>query len=429
MVLYTQLCVFGFANYGFSPSIPLLARDHRLADSVAALHSTAVAVGAIAAGWATARAVARFGRTRVQSGALLSIAGAVVGYCAFPWLWGTLLAAAVLGCAGNAIVNVTTAALADHHGRAAPAAISEANGLGVGVGMLAPLMLGVASLFPGGWRVGLLLTAPAALAVWFLSRRRALPSAAEHIRPEYDDGHEGPSDHRGGRGRQSKYDGGREGQSANGGGRDGRPVPFPVSFWTAWSVFILCSGFELCMSVWASRELVVHAGLDQPTATMGVTTMLAGMVAGRLGGAGLAQRFSPTRLLICSIALALAGFALFWTLTGPAALAGALVCGLGMSLHFPLAVSRALDTVGGATDAAMSRFALGLGLAVGISPFALSALAGAVGIHLAFLIGPTLLLFALALSLTLGRTPIEPTGPDAEQPVDRVPPRDAEETA
>ncbi|MFE3413414.1 MFS transporter [Streptomyces mirabilis] len=399
VVLYTQLCVFGFANYGFSPSIPLLARDHGLADPVAALHSTAVAVGAVAAGWATARAVARYGRTRVQSGALLSLAGAVAGYCAFPWLWGTLLAAAVLGCAGNAIVNITTAALADHHGRAAPGAISEANGLGVGVGMLAPLVLGVTSLFLGGWRVGLLLTVPAALAVWFLCRRRTLPSAPDHIRPGSD------------------------------GGRDGPPVSFPASFWTAWSVFILCSGFELCMSVWASRELVVHAGLSQPTGTMGVTAMLAGMVAGRLGGATLAQRLPPTRLLPCSIALALAGFALFWAMTGPAALAGALVCGLGTSLHFPLAVSRALDAVGGATDAAMSRFALGLGLAVGISPFGLSALADAVGIHLAFLIGPVLLTFALALSLTLARTPAEPAGLNADQPADRVPPRDGKETA
>jgi len=368
-VLYLQLCVFGFTMYGFSPSIPLLAHDRNLADAVAALHSTGLAVGAIAAGWTTAKAAVRWGRTRVQSAALLILAGAVAAYCAGPWLWSTLLAAVAIGGAGNAIVNITAATLSDHHGPAAPAAISEANGIGAGVGMLAPLVLGAATLLPGGWRLGLLLNVPLAIGAWLVCRRQKLPAASLAPRTV------------------------------------GTPRgKFSSEFWIAWSLFLACSGFEMCMTVWASEELRVHAQLSQATATMGITLMLVGMVTGRLAGAQLAQRWPTGRLLVCSLALALTGFGCFWFLTGPAALAGIFLCGLGMSVHFPLAVSRALAAAEGNTDRAMSLFALGQGLAAGLGPFALSTVATTSGIHLAFLAGPALLAAALALALKLAAT-------------------------
>jgi MFS family permease len=379
LVLYLQLCVFGFTMYGFSPSIPLLADDRNLADAVAALHSTGLAVGAMAAGWTTARTAVRWGRTRVQAAALLTLAGAVAAYCTGPWLWSTLLAAVVIGGAGNVIVNITAAALSDHHGPFAPAAMSEANGISAGVGMLAPLVLGAATLLPGGWRLGLWLNVPLAIGTWWVCRRQKLPPASPAPRDP------------GTRGRR-----------------------FSTEFWSAWALFLACSGFEMCMVVWASEELRVHARLSQSTATMGITLMLIGMVAGRLYGTRLAQRWPTGRLLVCSLALALTGFAGFWFLTGPGALAGIFVCGLGMSLHFPLAVSRGLAAAEGSTDRAMSLFALGQGLAAGLGPFTLSAVAAVSGIHLAFLAGPALLAAALVLALKLAAT---------DQPVNRTAPR------
>ncbi|WP_205314961.1 hypothetical protein, partial [Nonomuraea lactucae] len=65
--LYAQMGVLGFALYGFAPSISLLGHDHRLPAAVAALHSTAMAAGALAAGLATVPAVRRWGRSRVRS--------------------------------------------------------------------------------------------------------------------------------------------------------------------------------------------------------------------------------------------------------------------------------------------------------------------------------------------------------------------------
>lgn len=134
---------------------------------------------------------------------------------------------------------------------------------------------------------------------------------------------------------------------------------------------------------------------------MGVTVMLFGMVAGRLVGARLAQRWPTGKLLAGSLVLTLAGFSCFWLLPNSGALVGILICGLGMSLHFPLAVARALSAAAGHTDRAMSMFALGQGLAAGLGPFALSAVASSSGIHLAFLTGPALLAVALVLALKL----------------------------
>jgi MFS family permease len=369
VVLYTHLCVFSFSMYGFSPSIPLLAHDRNLAATVASLHGTALAVGAITAGWATARATVHWDRTRVQSASLLLLGGAVAAYCASPWLWGTLLAALAIGVAGNAIVNITAAVLSDHHGPAAPAAISEANGIGAGIGMLAPLVLGTATLMSGGWRIGFLVNVPLAIAAWLMSRRTKLPTPIPA--PRHDVIH-----HRG----------------------------YRAEFWIAWSLFLVCSLFEMCMVVWASEHFRVHAQLPQSTATMGITLMLLGMVAGRLVGGRLAQRWPTGRLLAGSVLLTMAGFSCFWLLTGTGALIGILICGLGMSLHFPLAVARALSASAGSTDRAMSLFALGQGLAAGLGPFALSAIATSSGIHLAFLSGPALLAVALVLALNLAAT-------------------------
>lgn len=374
VVLYTHLCVFSFSMYGFSPSIPLLAHDRDLPATVASLHGTALAVGAIAAGWATARATARWGRTRVQSASLLLLGGAVSAYCASPWLAGTLLAAVVIGAAGNAIVNITAAALSDHHGSAAPAALSEANGIGAGVGMLAPLVLGTATLMPGGWRIGLLVIVPLAIAGWLMCRLIELPAPIPV--PRNSAPRSAATRRRG----------------------------YPAEFWVAWSLFLVCSLFEMCMVVWASEHFRVHAQLPQSTATMGITLMLLGMVAGRLVGGRLAQRWPTGRLLAGSLLLTLAGFSCFWLLTGTGALIGILICGLGMSLHFPLTVARALSASAGNTDRAMSLFALGQGLAAGLGPFALSAIATSSGIHLAFLAGPALLAVALVLALNLAAT-------------------------
>ncbi|MFZ5851390.1 MAG: MFS transporter, partial [Actinomycetota bacterium] len=98
-----------------------------------------------------------------------------------------------------------------------------------------------------------------------------------------------------------------------------------------------------------------------------------------------------------ALALCGLGFAVFWTAPWAwLAFLGLAVTGLGISLHFPLGISLAIAAADGATDLATARASYAAGLAVGVAPLALGALADRVGVHLAFLLVPVLLVIAAA---------------------------------
>ncbi len=69
------------------------------------------------------------------------------------------------------------AALADHHGPAGPAALTEANGVSAAIGVLAPLAVGASVAAGFGWRPGLWI-AIVMIVVLFLLRGRF--GGAEH---------------------------------------------------------------------------------------------------------------------------------------------------------------------------------------------------------------------------------------------------------
>ena len=88
-------------------------------------------------------------------------------------------------------------------------------------------------------------------------------------------------------------------------------------------------------------------------------------------------------------AAGIAGFAVFWTAHAPLqAYGGLALAGIGMGLHFPIAITRAIGFSGGRPDLATSYTSLGSGLATGLGPFALGFLADRVGSHTALLAVP-----------------------------------------
>jgi fucose permease len=165
----------------------------------------------------------------------------------------------------------------------------------------------------------------------------------------------------------------------------------------AWAVTLLCIGVEFCLTFWAADELRDRAGASSAAATAGITAIVGGMFAGRLLGGRLALRVPPGRLLLAAVAVTLAGFAGFWFSTAPVpAMAGLVVVGLGIALQYPLGTVRAVAASGGRPDRAAGRLTIAAGLASGIAPFALGALADSIGTHGAFLLVPALLLAAAA---------------------------------
>jgi predicted MFS family arabinose efflux permease len=270
----------------------------------------------------------------------------------------TLGGALLCAFGGSFVVTCTVTVLAAVHHTAAPAAITEANAVAAGVGAVAPLAVGLA-LALGSWRVALLVLLPVV----------AILALVERGTPQPADSGANPD-----RGRNS---------------------PLGRRYWVSWVVVTAGIAVEFCLTLWSADMLHQRTGLSAAGASAAVTALVAGMCLGRTAGGRLALRFTLDNLLYAGIALAAAGFALFWSTTeaGPA-VAGLFACGVGISLYYPLGMARAIAASEGRPDQASARVGLGAALASGAGPFVLGALADATSIHLAMLLVPCLLVVA-----------------------------------
>jgi fucose permease len=353
-VMYGQLAIFGYFLYGFGPVVPLLRDEQSTSRAIASLHGTALAVGGMLGGLVFSWLVRRYGRATVmwlgQTGIVLGVAGLSVAHAPAATIGSVLIA----GTAGTFVINSVTAALADHHGAAGPAAISEANAAAAGIGTISPLIVGASTALGLGWRPGL---AAAAL----LSGVLALVTFGLRVRVP------------------------RSAASATGERAPGRPLP--TQYWLAWGSLFFTGSVEVSFSLWAADVLRDHAGASAGTATAAVSGIVAGMFVGRLVGVRLLLRHAAPPVLLCALAISTAGLTVFWVATVPwLAIAALVVCGLGNSVHYPLAMGLAVQHSDGQPDRAAGRTAYAVGLSFGVAPFVLGWVADRIGPHPAFLI-------------------------------------------
>jgi MFS family permease len=369
-MVYLQLATYGYFLYAFTPSVTLLRDDEHTSRAISGLHGTGLAVGAILAGLAGPRIIERVGRARMIwfSMFLLCLGIGVFTSCRIVPV--TIAGAVIAGFGGTVIVNLSAAILTAHHrGAAGGAAVTEANGFASSCGTFAPLLVSAAIALGVGWRGGVLVTVifAAVIAIVFRNSGGAEHAASPaHLQLD-------------------------------------RPGRMPRAFWRACGVLVLTTAVEFSMTIWSSDVLHVHDGLSKGTAATGVTAIVAGMSIGRLTAGRLALRLPLDRLLLGAFATTIVGFAIFWTFTNPVlAFAGLFVCGLGISLHFPLSITRAITFSEGRADAATGYVALATGMAIGVAPFALGALADHVGSHTALVAVPGFVI-AAALAVGIGR--------------------------
>ncbi len=369
---YGQLGVYGFFLYGFGPSVPLQRDDLQVSSAIGGLHGTALATGSILAGLVFARVSTRIGRAAALRVGLLGLAAGIAVYCLVPVLPATLAGALVCGLFGTFVVTGSVVVLSTTHGPAGPGAVTEANAVAVGIGLVTPLLLGAGESLGITWRPALLLPGVAALAVWTLSVRekRRLETGPDPA-PSAPDA----------------------------------PGPLPTAYWLVWVVVLCCIAVEFCLTFWAADGLRDRTGASSAAATAGVTAVVGGMFLGRLGGGRIALRYAPSTLLLVSVGVALAGFAAFWTSTTPVpALAGLVAVGVGIAVQYPLGTVLAVAASGGRPDRAAGTLSIAAGLASGIAPFALGATADRIGTHTAFLLVPALLAAAAAGVVMVRRT-------------------------
>jgi MFS family permease len=402
---YATFAFWGWFLYGFGPAVPLLRDEQGTTRAVAGLHGTAIALGTIISAAVSVPLVRRFQRRGTLIGATVVAASGITLLVAGPSVPFTLAGALVAGIGGSICLNAVNPVLSDHHGRLGAAAISEANAIAAGCGIVAPLAVGVSVSIGLTWRGAVVLALPlAAVSVVLLLRAPRLPAlvagpvvgstavAMEPSAPEPSAPEPSAVD---------PADVESAEQLARPSDRNGsarRPLGLP--FWLALGLLISAVAAEFCTTFWAPDLLHARDGMTTGASSAAVSAFLVGMTVGRLAGVPLTMRMSGSRLLFGALTVSLFGWAMFWlTTTATVAVAGLAVFGLGLSFVYPLALVRLMVTSDGRPDTANAVCALGVGLASGIAPFALGALADHLGSHRGFLLVPVILVVAMVLLL------------------------------
>ncbi len=362
---YLTLTGWAWFLYGFGAMLPLLVDEQGISRTLGGLHVTAQACGGLIAGALVAPAVRRVRRRgAVIIALLLIVVGIALLSVGAPTAL-TLFAALVLGTGGSLSITVINPILIQHHADAGSAAISEANAVAAGVGLISPLAVGAGIQAGLGWRPALLVTAAVMLvaAWWFARVVRPEPAVDAGLPP-----------------------------------RGSGPGRLPREIWPLMAVVVLCVGVEFSMTTWTAELLRQDIGLSDSSAAKGVSAIVAGMAVGRLLLSRLALRWPPRPLLYLAIGVAVAGWLLLWTASSPGqAVAGLVLAGLGIGGHFPLSLSLMLAHAHGQQDQASGALSIGVSAGIGLAPFALGALADATSVHLAFLVVPGLLVVAVGV--------------------------------
>ncbi|MCP3783241.1 MFS transporter [Micromonospora sp. A3M-1-15] len=409
---YAQLGMWGFFLYGFGPVVPLLRDEQGTSAAVAGLHSTGIAVGALAGGALFAPAARRLGRGPAIWLGLAGVAAGVTALGLLRPLPATIAAVAVIATFGMMVISGVNVVLTAHHGPGAPAALSEANAACAGMGILAPLVIGATVDGGLGWRpvmaveVGLITLVALAALTFRVRLPKAAPAVAAAAAPAR------PArpileTHRSSR-TETVQDLGHRAVAGR----------LPRAYWIAWVLMSVTGSIEVCLSLWTADVLRTHAGLSAGGASAAVAAIVCGMFVGRLAGGRLALRWPPVPLLLAALTVSLAGFALFWSApVGWLAVTGLVVLGLGNALHYPLAISIALAAAGPAADKAAGWASYSMAVGFGIAPVALGWVADGVGPHLAFLLLPGFIAAAMLLTVRLGRALRRPAPGDDRTPV------------
>src|SRR5688572_26947366 len=178
--------------------------------------------------------------------------------------------------------------------------------------------------------------------------------------------------------------------------RAGR-ASLPPAYWAYWALMIAGCGLEFCLLFWAPSYLERIVGFEPAAAAASSAGFPLGMLLGRIALRWLVTRVALRRLMIAALAIAFAGFLIYWGIAWPpAAVAGVFVIGLGIAPLYPLTTDFAVGAAPEARDLAAMRLASAFGLALLLAPIALGALADEAGLGPAHLALPALIILAYA---------------------------------
>jgi predicted MFS family arabinose efflux permease len=377
---YFSIATYAWFIYGFSATQALLRDEQGTSRTVSSIHALVFSLGGIIAGFLGARFILTMGRGKFLAIALLGTTVGVLVYTAPGGFPVTIIGAGLTSFFGTAVIISASAFLFDYQKEAGPAALTEANALAAVAGVLAPLAIGLGSVLVVGWRAGVWILFGGVILSLLLMRRNPLV-----FRVPPDEAM-----------------------------REKEHTPFPRLFWYALFTLFLLLTTEFTLTIWSADLLRERGGFEAGAAAASVAAVTGGILVGRLIGSRFAEYFPVDRILILAISTAMLGWVIVFIPTqGLFILIGLFISGIGVSLFWPLGVSRVVLASGGQSDRATAFSTIAGGTAGGVGPFALGALADAVGVHSAFIFLPIALSLGFLLMITNPVTkaiaPITPT--------------------
>jgi MFS family permease len=373
---YLVLGLFAYLETSIGPAMPFLREKLEIDFTMASLHFSAFAAGAITTGIWGDRAMRRVGKLVGLWGGMAGMTTGAVLLALSPWVAGTTAGVFLMGSIGTLALVSNQSILADLHPAHRTVALAESNVMASSGAILAPLAIGGFARYGPGWQTALLVTVPAlAILAWrfWSSPIQSFPRT-------------------------------ERGQAAH--------VTLPRAFWILFIVLFLSMSVEWCIAYWGAEFLDKEVGLERATAATAMSIFFAAMVAGRLLGSWLARKWSGGWILLACILVALTGFPVFWLGDSPVlALAGLFIAGIGVANFYPLTVGTATNTAPQAVDRAVARLAISGGAALLLMPFAVGALSDWIGMRWGLgLVAPLLLAAALLVLSTVRGTPLAVNG-------------------
>lgn len=246
---YLALGLFAYLETGIGPAMPFLRAELGLGYAAASLHFAAFAAGAIGSGFLGERWAPRLGRTRALWGGLAGMAAGALLIALSPNVVGTVLGALVMGLIGTVSLMANQAILSDMHGAWRTVALTESNVAATGTAIFAPLAIGGFAAAGLGWQLGLVITVPWAVLLWWTFRAERFPPPMAR------------------------------------GERHGQGRGLPLGFWVLWVVLFLVAAAEWRLAYWGAEFLASVIGLEPARAAAAMTLFFVAMT----GGAGSAR--------------------------------------------------------------------------------------------------------------------------------------------
>lgn len=374
---YRDLAIVGYLLYGVGAVSPFIREALGLTDTETGLHSSLIAIGMLAAGFAADRLDRRAGPSRIHAASALVAAVAIALLAWSPALAATLLASGLIGLSCGILLGHVNDQLGSAGGPDSRRRMLRANLFAMVGPLLIPAIITFAVAVGLGWQVAFL---PAlALLGWLIA------DAVRHGIPLGD--------------------------------RPAATGRLPRPYWLGWLLLVAVVGVEVSCGFWGSTLVQRRTGVPAADAALVTGGFFLGMLIGR-GALGLDVfvRQRPHRLVRAGLALSILGAAIAWVAPSVAVGAvGLFVAGLGVSGQYPLGVTMTLPLGATAPAAAAARLTLASGTAVLLAPLVLGASADLVGVEMAWLLIPALAVVAIGLSLTIDRPTSGSPGPVLRQ--------------